>query len=309
MREIDAKLAEIVPKIAEVNNICQELRRSEYFYEPAITTEVLNDGRKVSRVVCKVYPNRNNRDVFNIVQFDKFEDVYFQIKDKYESLNGEDVDEADLLEELKNDNRESDGQIFGLSMEHDWQLIGYMYYFLVSIVNLVETKNDETPIIDNKGSVQGKMQYSMGLELYENDEKKQLNILKYNTLSDVIGKKLKVLIDLKKAVDIPEKLCHEVQCKYQWLDEDRTEYMTKVVDEKTRNPMFGYKNEHMIEIDEDLISYMVENTLTIGVYGKIEQKKRLGNSPTKDNNQFINLHAIPEEEEEKSILKGGKSLD
>lgn len=77
MREIDEKLAEIVPKIAEVNNICQELGRSEYYYEPAITTEVLNDGRKVSRVVCKVYPNRNNKDVFNILSFDKFDDVYF----------------------------------------------------------------------------------------------------------------------------------------------------------------------------------------------------------------------------------------
>lgn len=47
------------------------------------------------------------------------------------------------------------------------------------------------------------------------------------------------------------------------------------MDDKTRNPVFGYKNEHMIDIDEDLISYMVENILTIGVYGKVEQKKRL----------------------------------
>ena len=30
----------------------------------------------------------------------------------------------------------------------------------------------------------------------------------------------------------------------------------------------------MIEIDEDLISYMVENTLTVGVYGKIEPRKK-----------------------------------
>lgn len=30
----------------------------------------------------------------------------------------------------------------------------------------------------------------------------------------------------------------------------------------------------MIEIDEDLISYMVENTLTVGIYGKVEPKKR-----------------------------------
>lgn len=46
------------------------------------------------------------------------------------------------------------------------------------------------------------------------------------------------------------------------------------MEEKTRNPQFGYRNEHMIEIDDDLISYMVENTLTVGVYGKVEPKKK-----------------------------------
>jgi len=83
---------------------------------------VLSDGRKVSRVVCKVYPNRQNKDVFNILQFDKFDDVYFQIKDKYDSVfgGGDEVDEAELLEELKNDNKESDGEVFGLSMDNDW---------------------------------------------------------------------------------------------------------------------------------------------------------------------------------------------
>jgi hypothetical protein len=30
----------------------------------------------------------------------------------------------------------------------------------------------------------------------------------------------------------------------------------------------------MIEIDDELISRMIENTLKIGVYGKVEQKKR-----------------------------------
>lgn len=33
---------------------------------------------------------------------------------------GDDVDEAILLEELKNDSRETDGEVFGLSMENDW---------------------------------------------------------------------------------------------------------------------------------------------------------------------------------------------
>jgi hypothetical protein len=228
MREIDAKLGELVPKISEINNICLELRRDTYSYEPYIKTDVLPDGRKVSRVVCRVFPDRSNRDVFNILEFDRFEDVYFAIKDKYESLTGDDVDEATLLKDLQN--RETDAEVFGLSSESDWQLIGYMYYFLVSVVNLVETKNDESPIIDEKGSIQGKMHYSVGIDLLDYDGEKQLNILKYNSLNDLLGKKLKLSIELKKATEIPEKLAYEVQSKYQWLDEESTEFQTKVIE-------------------------------------------------------------------------------
>lgn len=54
------------------------------------------------------------------------------------------------------------------------------------------------------------MNYSVGLEAYEPDEKRQLNILKYNTLSDLVGKKLKLTLDLKKASELPEKLTHEI---------------------------------------------------------------------------------------------------
>ena len=55
MREIDAKLAEIVPKISEINNVCGELRRDGYLYEPYIKTEVMADGRKVSSTIRGVF--------------------------------------------------------------------------------------------------------------------------------------------------------------------------------------------------------------------------------------------------------------
>lgn len=100
MREIDAKLSELVPKISEINNICLELRRDTYSYEPYIKIDVMPDGRKVSKVCCKVYPDRSNRDVFNILEFDRFEDVYFAVKDKFETLTGDDVDETVLLRDL-----------------------------------------------------------------------------------------------------------------------------------------------------------------------------------------------------------------
>jgi hypothetical protein len=47
-KEIDRRLQEIVPKIAETNTICREVYRDNVMYEPAISTEVLPDGTKVS---------------------------------------------------------------------------------------------------------------------------------------------------------------------------------------------------------------------------------------------------------------------
>jgi hypothetical protein len=54
-REIDVKLQEIVPKIAEINTICREIDRENVYYEPEIVTDVQSDGRKLSRVVVCVY--------------------------------------------------------------------------------------------------------------------------------------------------------------------------------------------------------------------------------------------------------------
>lgn len=62
------------------------------------------------------------------------------------------------------------------------------------------------------------MHYSIGIEIFDYDGGKPLNILKFNSLNDVVGKQLKLVIELRKASEIPEKLAYEVQCKYQWLD-------------------------------------------------------------------------------------------
>lgn len=61
-KEIDRRLQECVPKLAEINTICREVYRDNVFYEPAISTEVKPDGSKVSTVMVRVYPDRNNQE-------------------------------------------------------------------------------------------------------------------------------------------------------------------------------------------------------------------------------------------------------
>ena len=71
-REIDARLQEVVPKIAEINSICREVYRDDVLYEPFIQTDVRQDGTKVSQVAIKVYPDRNNLDESSLLQWDLF---------------------------------------------------------------------------------------------------------------------------------------------------------------------------------------------------------------------------------------------
>lgn len=113
-REIDARLQEIVPKIAEVNTICREIGRETVFYEPEIVTDVKTDGSKVSKVVVRVYPDRTNREESGQIAWDTFTDtVYFDVKELYEEAEEKNFD-------LKDIDTEHDGETFGWALADSW---------------------------------------------------------------------------------------------------------------------------------------------------------------------------------------------
>lgn len=266
-REIMEKLAQMVPKINEMNQACSELKRDEYLYMPHITTKILADGQKVTSVVCKAYNDRNNPEDFVEIPFENFETIYFRVKDKYMEMMNDDLDEIDAYEAIKNDSRANDKFVFGLEKKITHDLIGYVYYFLISMYNLIETKNDETPIIDVKGNIKGRVSYSVYFEGLDPFTLNPIELEAFDNLSEMIGKKLKVTLELKKASDIPEKQQNEVYAKYQWVDDDRTDCNTGPCKDKTTTPVWNYRKEHVITVDEDLVNHCMTNTLTIGVYG------------------------------------------
>ena len=133
-REIEIKLTEGIPKIAELNTIAKECFRESVFYEPDISTEVKPDGSKVSKMMVRVYPDRNNIEESSLLPWEIFNDkVYFEVKelyDQYEEKNFE-IDEATI-------DKDDDGEIFGWSLSESWHHIGSIYYFLLSVYNLID---------------------------------------------------------------------------------------------------------------------------------------------------------------------------
>jgi len=113
------------------------------------------------------------------------------------------------------------------------------------------------------------MNYTINFELYDVDKSTKLNPLEYETLNELIGKNLKLIVELRKVTEIPEKYCYKTMCKYSYAD---TVYETKIV-EKSNQPQFDYVAEHMQVITDDMIQHLMYNTLTVGVYGMIESKR------------------------------------
>ena len=102
----------------------------------------------MSRVVLRVYADRTNREESSIIPCDTFTDViYFNVKEMFE--------EFEESGKPRKDDPENDGEAFGWSLSDSWHEIGSVYFFLLSLFNLIDTPKDESPIIDTKGIKQG----------------------------------------------------------------------------------------------------------------------------------------------------------
>lgn len=103
---------------------------------------------------------------------------------------------------------------------------------MLSVYNLIDTKNDISPIINNAGNINGKMQYSINIEAFDKDEETdqlvKLNLMDYDSMEDLIGKKMKLTVDIRKAMGIPEKFTYMTKCKYD-LFEGQERYETEEI--------------------------------------------------------------------------------
>ena len=159
------------------------------------------------------------------------------------------------------------GFAYGWGLADQWQLLGQVYYFLLTLFNMIEGTKENSPIIDAKGQSQGTLTYALGFELYDTDEKTKLNALDYDNLGELKGKKIRVIVDIKRASGLPDKYKFKTKCKYVW---NERQYETEEV-EKTADPSFNYTGSHMQTITEEFLNELQYNTLTVSVYGMIQR--------------------------------------
>jgi len=86
-------------------------------------------------------------------------------------------------------NKENDDETFGWSLTEEWYLIGNVYFFLLSIYNLIDV-SDESSIYDAKAMIAGRLTYEMKQTIYDTDKTTKLSVLDKETLEELHGKYL-----------------------------------------------------------------------------------------------------------------------
>lgn len=79
-----------------------------------------------------------------------------------------------------------EGEIFGVEIQNQNIEIGSVYIFCDSMANLLQTKDDEAPILNNQGDPCGTLKYSILVE-GKGDDGSPLNMLHVENIQTLLG--------------------------------------------------------------------------------------------------------------------------
>lgn len=274
--KLEEDLVRMITKINEVNEVCSNLGRYTYMYSPAIETEVNQEGKQVPKVVCHAFPDRE-KDFHNTLTEDQFEDKYFMIKEKWENFQYdlEAKSMGQLAPEINVD--EDEANVFGLNVAHEWKSIGQVYLFCDALSSMLETVNDEAPILDTKGEQKGTLTYSLIPSMYD-DDGQEVGLLEFEEVSQLIGRTLYCKFQLHEARGLPENLCSEVYCEYKWIDERAQKFETERTQpfQKHKNPKWQYKATHDLYLSNYIVNNLAESTIVINIFGRLPHENMKG---------------------------------
>jgi hypothetical protein len=262
--KLDQDLTTMIQMCNDANEYCRALGRYQYFYQPATEIQILPDGTKIPKVVCRAYPDRK-KDYFISMDFNQFDDKLSLMNEKYVEYMTSVEENDNFSPELEI--REDEGFVFGLSIKDDWHLIGNCYIFLYSLARMHEVRKDHTPIIDNKGEQKGTLCYSYEPIVYD-ETGEPIDMV--TSINEMYGRDINVELSIHYAQGIPEKYSTNVFTEYKWIDIDGRTFKTEYSeDQKNKNPKWEYRRNHIVYVSDELINHIKDSVLVMSVYGKL----------------------------------------
>jgi len=85
-------------------------------------------------------------------------------------------------------------------------------------------------------------------------------------------------VEITHISNLPEDFCRNIYCEYEFYM-DKTKYTTQVCTGKNQSPQMNYEKQHHIDcVTKFMIDYLLEDKMTIKIFGNQDLKKKRGGS-------------------------------
>lgn len=166
-------------------------------------------------------------------------------------------------------------------------MIGEGYYSLEALANLIDNPATVN-LIGSTFEVHGKLDLNI-TPCNPDGSFEELDFIP-DEPSDLIDQRIDFIVEISRAVDLPEDLCRDIYVEYSFYL-DPTKYKTQVIVGKERSPAISYKKQHTVEIvTKMLVDYLEKEVMVFRVYGfaDVKEKKK---KQTKAKKPMVNTSA------------------
>lgn len=164
------------------------------------------------------------------------------------------------------------------------------------------------------------------------------DLIEYETLNELLGKKLKLNFEIKDGEALPKKLCARTFCQYEFYasgdqlaDEEDSDgldnigdiaddgdgrtvkklrvFKTKEIEQKTQKPQWEYKVSHSVDIDEEMLLKLQSESLAVAVFGMQEGREKFGAKLVGAGNSKVEEKKANEIGEDQQIIEKAIAMD
>lgn len=241
--KLEQNLHNVVKKLNKMKIIINELKRN------------VNLDIYLSKNILEHFNDAKNTTTNILIRVENFEEgsVYYWTTETFQNR-------YDMMKELFDKYQDEDFDIFNLKNEEDplWDehkphLLGYAIYKLEPLAYLMNNPTTSM-IVSPNGVCSG----NISLDIIPIDEEG----LEFEDVPDdpyeLVGTAVNFKVYIKEASDLPDMFCRGVYVEYTSLN-DNLDFQSRVVEEKTKNPVFEDMIEHKIDyLTKDDIDYLLK---------------------------------------------------
>lgn len=165
-------------------------------------------------------------------------------------------------------------------------LLGQAFYMLEGLAYLMDNPR-KIPIIATNNKICGELSVNLVPCDEEGNEDLDEDLLSDEPM-DLLNQSLDFKVKIAEITSLPEDFCRNIFCEYEFYM-DKAKYSTPVSNGKNQAPVFNYERQHHVDcVTKFLIDYLLEDKMTIKIFGNQELKRTKKPPTTKASNQ----HAV-----------------